>query len=149
MKVWRTEKSIEMTATPEAVWRAWADVERWPAWNADIEHIVLAGPFATGSTITMTPHGAEPVALRVAEAREPHVFVDQADVAGTVIRTTHRVDDIGGGRAVVVYALEASGPAAEDLGPAISADFDDTLRALSHYIASGAPAEPLQSESSA
>ena len=88
MKVWRTEKSIEMTATPEAVWRAWADVERWPAWNADIEHIVLDGPFATGSTITMTPHGAEPVALRVAEAREPHVFVDQADVAGTVIRTT-------------------------------------------------------------
>ena len=43
MKVWRTEKSIEMTATPEAVWRAWADVERWPTWNADIEHFWPGG----------------------------------------------------------------------------------------------------------
>jgi Polyketide cyclase / dehydrase and lipid transport len=128
--MWMTEHSIETAVSADAIWRAWADVASWPKWNADIERIELTGPFATGSKIAMTPHGQDPVHLRVADVIDGQQFIDEADVAGTVVRTTHRIDALDEHRVRVVYRLEASGPAAEEIGPAISADFDDTLSAL-------------------
>jgi uncharacterized protein YndB with AHSA1/START domain len=129
-EMWTAEHCIETTADPEAIWRAWVDVARWPRWNADIERIELTGPFAPGSTIAMTPRGQEPVQLRLAEVVAGERFVDEADIAGTIVRTTHRIDRLGEGRARVMYRLQASGPAADAIGPAVSADFDDTLAAL-------------------
>jgi hypothetical protein len=131
--MWTTEHSIETTATPEAIWRSWAAVSRWPEWNGDIERIELTGPFAAGNTIAMTPPGQETVTLRIAEAVEPELFVDEADLGGTVIRTIHRVERLGGDSVRIVYRMEASGPAADALGPAISADFPETLAALAAH----------------
>jgi uncharacterized protein YndB with AHSA1/START domain len=131
--MWTTEHSIETTVAPDAIWRAWVDVTGWPRWNGDIERIELAGLFAEGSTIAMTPQGQEPVHLRLAEVVEGERFVDEADVGGTIVRTTHRIDRLGDGQARVVYRLEASGPAADAIGPAVSADFGDTLTALVEY----------------
>jgi hypothetical protein len=128
--MWTTEHSMETTVAPEAIWRLWADVEQWPQWNADIERIELRGPFAPGTTIAMTPRGAETVELRIAEAVEGEMFVDEADLDGTVIRTVHRIERLDRDRSRVVYRLEATGPAAEHLGPAISADFDETIASL-------------------
>jgi uncharacterized protein YndB with AHSA1/START domain len=133
--MWTTEHTIETTAAPEAVWRAWTDVARWPEWNADIERIEMKGPFAVGSTIAMTPRREETVVLRVAEVIEGELFVDEADVAGTVVRTTHRIDRLNDRKTRIVYRLDATGPAAEAMGSAISADFDDTLAALTEYVA--------------
>jgi uncharacterized membrane protein len=39
--MWTREDSVETTATPEAIWKLWADVEGWPSWNGDIEHIEI------------------------------------------------------------------------------------------------------------
>ena len=132
--MWTTEHSIETDAAPEAIWRAWADVDRWPEWNADIERIALDGPFAAGGTIAMTPKGQETVELGIAEAAENESFVDEADVGGTVIRTTHRIDRGDAGRTTIVYRLEATGPAAEQIGPAVSADFPETLESLAAHV---------------
>jgi uncharacterized protein YndB with AHSA1/START domain len=131
--MWMTEQSVETTVSPDAIWRAWADVERWPEWNADIERIELRGPFRTGSVVAMTPHGQETVELRIAQAVEGEAFVDEADVDGTVVRTVHQIELLGDGRSRVVYRLEATGPAAEEIGPAVSTDFGDTLAALVDY----------------
>lgn len=128
--MWTTEHSIETNVAAEAIWRVWADVSRWREWNADIERIQLTGPFAVGSTIAMTPHGQDAVQLRLAEVVEGELFVDEAEVAGTLVRTTHRIESLDDRRVRVVYRLEASGPAADAIGPAISGDFDDTLTAL-------------------
>jgi hypothetical protein len=135
--MWTTEHAIETTAAPEAIWRVWADVPRWGEWNPDIERIELDGPFAEGSTITMTPRGQEPIELRIAEAVEPERFVDEADLGDVVVRTLHRAERLEGDRVRVVYRMEISGPAADtmgpELGPAISADFPDVLAALVDY----------------
>lgn len=128
--MWSTEHSIETAVARDAIWRAWAEVPRWPEWNGDIERITLTGPFATGSLITMTPHGQNQVQLRIADVVEGEQFVDEAEVAGTVFRTMHRIEALDEHRVRVVYRLEAEGPAAEEIGPAITADFDDTLKAL-------------------
>jgi uncharacterized protein YndB with AHSA1/START domain len=133
--MWTTEHSIETTTPRQDVWQAWTDVARWPEWNADIERIALDGPFAAGTAIAMTPRGQEVVHLRLAEVAEGRLFVDEADVGGTVVRTTHRIEDADGGRLRIVYRLEATGPEAEAIGPAVSADFGDTLAELVAYAA--------------
>jgi hypothetical protein len=131
--VWTNEHTIETTATPETIWRLWADVPGWPRWNADIEQIELRGPFAAGSTIAMTPAGQDQVELRIAEAREPELFVDEAALGETVVRTTHRLERLSEDRIQIAYRIEVTGPAADELGPAISADFPDTLAALASH----------------
>jgi Polyketide cyclase / dehydrase and lipid transport len=132
--MWTTEHSIETSAAPEAIWRLWADVPGWPAWNGDIERIELHGPFAAGSRIVMTPVGDDPIELRIAEAVEPELFVDEADIAEIIVRTIHRIEPLNTERARVIYRMEITGPAADtlgpEIGPQISADFPQTLAAL-------------------
>jgi hypothetical protein len=132
--MWTTEHSIETTASPESIWRLWSDVATWGDWNSDIERIEITGPFAPGSTIAMTPVGQDTVELRIAEASEPDLFVDEADLGEVVVRTTHRVERLGDERNRVTYRMEISGPAADavgpELGPKISGDFPETLAAL-------------------
>jgi Polyketide cyclase / dehydrase and lipid transport len=132
--MWANEQSVATTAAPEQIWRLWADVAGWPEWNAGIERIELIGPFAAGSTILMTPIGEEPVELRIKEAVEPELFVDEADFGEIVVQTTHRVNRLDSGRARVTYRMEITGPAADTLGPQvgpeISGDFPQTPAGL-------------------
>src|SRR6266511_1567377 len=132
--MWTTEHSIETTAAPEAIWGLWADVARWPEWNADLEQAELSGPFAARSTITMTPHGQESIELRIAEAVDQDVFVDEANLGDVVVRTIHRTQRLDGDRVRIVYGMEITGPGADTLGPQIgpeiSADFPQVLAAL-------------------
>ena len=132
--MWVTEHSVETTAPPEAIWRQWSDVDRWPEWNGDIERIEVDGPFAVGSRIRMVPVGDEPVELRIAEVVEPELFVDEADLGEIVVRTIHRVEQLVGERTRVTYRMEITGPAADtvgpQVGPEISGDFPQVLAAL-------------------
>ena len=128
--MWEYEHTIETTATPEAVWRRWADVASWPEWNADIESVSLSGPFEVGGAIVMTPKGDEPVQLRIVAAVENEGFTDEASFADTVIRTVHRISPLGGGRFQLLYRTEITGPAADAIGPAITGDFPETMAAL-------------------
>ena len=132
--MWVTEHSVETTAAPQAIWRQWSDVDRWPEWNGDIERIEVDGPFAVGSRIRMVPVGDEPVELRIAEAVEPELFVDEADFGEIVVRTIHRVEQIDEERTRVTYRMEITGPAADtvgpQVGPEISGDFPQVLAAL-------------------
>jgi hypothetical protein len=132
--MWAAEHSIETSALPERIWQLWADVDGWTKWNGDIERIELRGSFAAGAMIVMTPIGQEPIELRIAEALEPAVFIDEADLGDIHVRTTHRVERTQDGRSRITYRIEIDGPAADtlgpELGPAISADFPETLAAL-------------------
>lgn len=132
--MWETEHAIETVASPEAIWCLWSDVETWPEWNGDIAQIEIAGPFAAGTEITMTPKDDDQIVLRIAQADAPHVFVDEAEFPGIVVRTTHRVESVEADRSRVTYRMEITGPAADEvgpeLGPQISGDFPETLAAL-------------------
>jgi uncharacterized protein YndB with AHSA1/START domain len=132
--MWHSEHSVMTSASPEMIWRLWSDVERWPEWNDDIERIEIDGPFEVGSRVVMTPDAEEPIELRIAEAVEPELFVDEADFGDVVVRTTHRVEALAGEATRVTYRLEITGPEVDtlgpELGPAISGDFPEVLAAL-------------------
>src|SRR3954469_16384385 len=120
--MWEYEHSIEAKVEAAAVWRIWADVPAWGQWNPDIERIEIDGPFTAGSTIAMTPRGQDAVHLRLAEVREPELFVDVAELDGIVVRTEHRAEPLAGG-VRITYRTEITGPAADtvgvEIGPAI------------------------------
>jgi hypothetical protein len=132
--VWVYEHGIETSAAPEAIWQLWADVENWGRWNADIEKIEIRGPFAAGGEITMTAAGQDPVRLRIAELAEQELFVDEADIDGLLLPTTHRLDRLDQHRTRVVYRMEITGAAADEIGPqigpAITADWPETMASL-------------------
>ena len=132
--MWSTEHSVETSASPEAVWRLWADVPRWPEWNADLAQAELEGEFREGNTIRMTSNDGDVVELRIAEAVEPERFVDEAELGGITVRTTHRLEPAESERMRIVYRMEITGPDADtlgaELGPQISGDFPEVLEAL-------------------
>ncbi len=140
--MWEYERTIETTATPDALWARWADVASWPEWNADIEKVEINGPFAVGTRITMTPRGADPVQLRIADVRPNELFVDEAELDGVVVRTLHLVEPLNSPtdsasptpRTRITYRTRITGPAAPEiaprLGPAITNDFPETMAAL-------------------
>jgi Polyketide cyclase / dehydrase and lipid transport len=142
--VWSYEHGVETTAEPAAIWRRWADVERWPEWNDDIERIRIDGPFQAGSTISMTPRGEDEVKLLLAEVTDNELFVDEAQLQGLTIRTIHRIDPLAGSGVRVVYRMEITGPDADQLGPQlgpmISADFPQTIAELVRRAGDGAEA---------
>lgn len=141
--MWEYEHSIETTAGRDALWELWADVARWPDWNAGVATIRADGPFAVGTRITMTPPGEDAVELRLAEVEPGELFVDVMDAGDFTVRTTHRLTTLDGGRTRIGYRTEIDGPAADrvgpELGPAITADFPDVLAALAALAESRAP----------
>lgn len=129
-EVWECEHEIEVNASPDVIWALFRDVAGWPQWNAGIAKIEINGPFEAGTQFVMTPTSQEPVMTRLVEVRENVSFLDETRIGALTIYVDHRIEGIEPGRSRVVFGLEAFGPAGDKIGPAVSADFPDVLKAL-------------------
>jgi carbon monoxide dehydrogenase subunit G len=134
MNTWNTEHTLHINARPEAIWAKFRDVATWKTWNAGIESIELEGPFASGTWFTMKPPGQDAFRSRLVDVRENVGFTDETRIEDLVITVAHRLEPVDGGTRVV-YAVQASGPGAAEIGPAIASDFPDVLAALARTIA--------------
>ena len=134
---WRSEYAIETTASPETIWSIFRDVPAWKNWNAGIAQIAIDGPFTSGTWFTMTPPGEEPLRSQLVDVRENVCFVDETRVGELAILVAHRIEPLGPARTRIVYAVDASGPQAAEIGPAVSADFPEVLASLAK-LAEGA-----------
>lgn len=132
--MWEFEHAVETTASAQTLWSHWSDMAAWPQWNDGIEKIEIDGPFAVGTTFTMTPPGDDPVQMRLVEIVPGELFTDEMDAGDFVVTTVHRLEPLADGGTRVVYRTEITGPAADqvgpELGPAITGDFPDVLAAL-------------------
>ncbi len=126
----QTAHSIEVNATPEAIWGILRDVAGWKEWNAGVERAELLGPFAEGTWFTMKPPGEDELRSRLVDVRENERFVDVTEVGDLVVRVAHGIERLGPQRSRVTYSLEATGPGAAEIGPAIASDFPEVLAAL-------------------
>ncbi|HKE92214.1 MAG TPA: SRPBCC family protein, partial [Gemmatimonadales bacterium] len=133
---WQHSVEHQSTASPETLWRYFADVPGWPRWNAGIERITIDGPFAAGTEFLMTPPGMETLRSRLVDVRENDRFVDETRLGDIVVRVEHRLEQTAGGGTRIVYAIAVQGPDAAAIGPAISADFPDVMRALARLAES-------------
>ena len=128
--VWHGEHGVETTASAGALWKLLSDIRGWPRWNAGIETIEIDGPFATGSVFRMKSPGQDVLTSRLTEVRVDQGFVGETAVGDLLVRVSHRIHELPNNRRRLVYAVEATGPGASEIGPAVSADFPQVLAAL-------------------
>jgi Polyketide cyclase / dehydrase and lipid transport len=124
--------SVEADVPASAVWALYEDVDSWPSWDAQAERITREGPFAAGSGGTMKFRGQDPLPYRLAKVEPLREFVDETPVGDVVVRVSHLLETLASGRLRITYGAEIDGPReqAEQLGPAITGDFPDTIDSL-------------------
>ena len=83
--------SAETTASPEAIWNIWKDVENWNQWDHGIEFSTLDGPFATGSTGTVKPKGGPLVKTRLTLVEPMKRFIDESKLFMARIVFSHEL----------------------------------------------------------
>jgi hypothetical protein len=128
--MWTTEHEHITGASPADIFALWRDVEGWPAWDGSLIVTSLDGPFAAGSTGTLHPVGMpEPIAFTVTEVEDGHGFADETRLGPLVLRFRHRVERAGG-RSRIVVSVEADGPGADEVGPAVAEDLPESVAAL-------------------
>ena len=129
-QTWQGEYAIETSATPDVIWHIFRDVSGWKTWNAGIEYIEIDGPFAAGTWFTMKPPGQDALRSKLIEVRENACFVDETRVGDLVIAVAHRIESLGADRTRIVYAVDANGSEAAEIGPAVASDFPEVLASL-------------------
>ena len=82
---------------------------------------------------------AVPIRSVIAEIRENEYYADETDMGDVTLRFSTALTRLPDGGTRLVHRLEISGPAADEigpeLGPAITADFPEAMRALLAYAA--------------
>jgi Polyketide cyclase / dehydrase and lipid transport len=124
--------TVEADVSAEAIWSLYEDVKTWPEWDAQAEWVTRDRPFETGTTGAMKFAGQEPLHYRLAKVEPGREFVDETPVGDLVVRVSHLLEPLGSERVRITYAAEIDGPAepANQLGPAITGDFPDTIASL-------------------
>ena len=124
--------AVEADVPAESIWSLYEDVTSWPSWDAEAELITRDGLFATGSTGTMKFRGQDPLEYRLTHVEPLREFVDETAVGDVLVRVAHRLDPLDSGRLRITYDVEIDGPEeqAQQIGPAITADFPATMASL-------------------
>lgn len=82
-------------ALPGDVWAIWVDVNGRRHWDEGISHAVIRGNFKAGATFSLTPHGSDPVEVRITSVTQGEEFSDEAVLPFGTIRTYHRMEPFG------------------------------------------------------
>jgi hypothetical protein len=108
--MWKTEHSEVTTASPEAVWRAVADVANWPTWNPGYSAASLDGPASTGTAGSITLPNGMRRGFTILDARPAAAFVIGARGPGVRQQFSHRIEPLGDGTTKVTMAATMEGP---------------------------------------
>ncbi|MDQ6771920.1 MAG: SRPBCC family protein [Candidatus Dormibacteraeota bacterium] len=128
------EHSLETAASPAAIYRLYSDVTAWPRWDAGVTQVELDGPFAPGATGMLTPAGQEALPFRMLEVVENEGFVDETEIPGTAnLRFEHRLEPLAGGGTRITHRVVVTGPAAEQMGPMVTADVPEAMASLAKH----------------
>jgi uncharacterized protein YndB with AHSA1/START domain len=139
------ERSREVSAPADAVWRVWSDAASWPQWNPDVSAMELSGPFGEGAEGRMTTKSsgnrAHPV--RLVDVEPGRRFALQIKpVPGATFTFTCRIEDAGPGRSRISQAVTMRGPMAPlfsaMMGNRIAQGFEPILAALAARVESPA-----------
>lgn len=142
--MWSTSYASSTSAAPCAVWSAIVDLHSGTAIGPNSDSFELHGPFAVGTTVSVTPRGQETMQSIITEVDLERVYADRTDLADVSLTFRHTLEPTADGGTLVRHTLEIAGPAADvvgpDLGPQISEDFPVAMAELFHaaQVRSGA-----------
>jgi uncharacterized membrane protein len=117
------ERSIDIEAPPDVVWRVMSDVEKWPEWTASMRRIerIGDGPLAKGSSARVAARGGPPAVWTVTELEKGRSFKWEAKTSGTLAVANHVVEPAGEGSRVTLTLTINGGLALALMSPLVSA----------------------------
>jgi hypothetical protein len=97
------------TATPEAIWRLWADVPNRTRWDDALERITLEGPFQCGADGVVKLRGQPERRFEVVDTVPPKAYTDRFFLPlGGKMDWAHIISEVDGERAVT-FDVRVSG----------------------------------------
>jgi hypothetical protein len=78
----------------------------------------------------MRPPGQAGFTSTLIDVKPNESFTDETVVDETIVRVFHQLVLLPSGNTRIIYSTEIVGPQATDVGPMVTADFDDVLVAL-------------------
>lgn len=102
---------ITTTLPPDRLFRAIADIARWPEWDSELESTTVIDPVREGARFALKPKGGPKVSMLIETAKSPERFVDVALLPLARMRTAHEFTVREGG-ATVRTTIEIQGPLA-------------------------------------
>lgn len=131
--MWEFRHTETTAATPEQLWRRYADPPTWPEWDHETESVTLDGPFAAGTTGKLKPVGGPKTKFRVLEVTDRRSFTDVSFLPLAKMHFSHTIDPAAGG-ASITHAVKISGPLsplfARVVGKRIAAELPQAMRRL-------------------
>jgi hypothetical protein len=105
------ERSIDVAAPPETVWRVMTDVERWHEWTESITRVerLGSGPFGGRSAARVEQPGFPRAVWRVTAFDEGTSFAWTSKSVGATTVGLHRVVPDGRGGSTVTLEVRSTG----------------------------------------
>lgn len=107
---WQSSYTQKTTATTEAIWLRWTNVEDWPAEDSNLEWSRLEGEFIVGGKIVMKPKGSPKSTVIITEATPDASFETEGKIPFGKLIVSHKVEPHADGTTSFTHAITLTGP---------------------------------------
>ncbi len=135
MYLFECEATFE--AEPDAVWKVWTDVARWPEWDVSKEIAWLDGPFEPGAGGWLKQRGNLGGTFIITVVDAGRRWVTECPMPLGKVVFDHLLEPVAGGRVRVVKRCEVQGGFGLLLrlfAPKMSRDIAESLAALGRRV---------------
>jgi uncharacterized protein YndB with AHSA1/START domain len=126
-------------AEPDAVWKVWTDVARWPEWDVSKEMARLDGPFEPGVSGWAKQRGNLGGSFTITEVDAGRRWVTECPMPLGKVVFDHSLEPLDAGRVRVVKRVEVQGgfgPLLRLLAPKMRREITESLTALERQVSS-------------
>ena len=135
MYLFECEATFE--ADPDAVWKVWTDVARWPEWDASKEIAQLDGPFEPGTCGWAKQRGNLGGSFTITVVDTGRRWVTECPVPLGKVIFDHVLEPVADGHVRVVKKVDVqggSGPLLRLFAPKMRRDIAQSLVALERQV---------------
>jgi Polyketide cyclase / dehydrase and lipid transport len=124
-------------AEPDAVWKLWTDVARWPEWDVSKDIARLDGPFEPGISGWAKQRGNLGGSFTITVVEAGRRWVTECPVPLGKVVFDHVLEPLAGGQVRVVKKVEVQGgcgPLLRLFAPRMRRDIAESLTALGRQL---------------
>ena len=132
--MWTTQHQDTTPVASNFVWDALEALHSGTALGPESDSFTLHGPFAVGTTLTITPQGQDPMESTIVALEPGRAYADETRFGDLILTFRHDLVPSDAGGTEVTHSLTIDGAGADEvgpeLGPQISADFPSAMHEL-------------------
>ena len=101
---------VETTASPEKIWAAWIDVERWPQWDTELASATLDGSFALRAKGRVKPKRGPAARFSISELIPGESYTFTTHLPLCELNVSRRLTRNGGSGVFFTHEVSFVGP---------------------------------------